>query len=36
MGLPKFTDILSLSNLEISQAIIETEDKLNKGREKLS
>jgi large subunit ribosomal protein L29 len=28
MGLPQFTDILSLSNLEISQEIIETENKL--------
>jgi len=28
MSLPRFTDILSLSNLEISQAIIETENKL--------
>ena len=28
MGLPQFTDILSLSNVEISEAIIETENKL--------
>ena len=28
MSLPKFTDILSLSNVEISKAIIETESKL--------
>ena len=28
MSLPKFTDILSLSNGEISEAIIETESKL--------
>ena len=28
MGLPKFTDIISLSNTEISEAIIETETKL--------
>ena len=28
MSLPKFTDILSLSNVEISEAIIETESKL--------
>ena len=28
MSLPKFTDILSLSNVEISEAIIETENKL--------
>jgi large subunit ribosomal protein L29 len=28
MGLPKFTDIISLSNPEISEAIIETENKL--------
>ena len=28
MGLPQFTDILSLSTTEISEAIIETEDKL--------
>ncbi len=28
MGLPKFTDIISLSNTEISEAIIETENKL--------
>lgn len=28
MSLPKFTDIISLSNLEISEAIIETEKRL--------
>ena len=28
MGLPKFTDIISLSNTEISEAIIETENEL--------
>jgi len=28
MGIPKFTDIISLSNTEISQAIIETENEL--------
>ena len=28
MSLPKFTDIISLSNTEISEAIIETENKL--------
>ena len=28
MSLPKFTDIISLSNTEISEAIIETETKL--------
>ena len=28
MGLPKFTDIISLSNAEISKAIIETENQL--------
>ena len=28
MGLPKFTDIISLSNTEISEAIIETENRL--------
>jgi large subunit ribosomal protein L29 len=28
MGLPKFTDIISLSNTEISKAIIETETQL--------
>ena len=28
MSLPKFADILSLSNTEISEAIIETENKL--------
>jgi large subunit ribosomal protein L29 len=28
MSLPQFTDILSLSNVEISDAIIETENKL--------
>jgi large subunit ribosomal protein L29 len=28
MGLPTFTDIISLSNAEISAAIIETENKL--------
>jgi large subunit ribosomal protein L29 len=28
MGLPKFTDIISLSNSEISKAIIETENQL--------
>ena len=28
MSLPQFTDILSLSNVEISEAIIETENKL--------
>jgi large subunit ribosomal protein L29 len=28
MGLPKFTDIISLSNIEISEAIIETEKQL--------
>ena len=28
MSLPQFTDILSLSNVEISEAIIETESKL--------
>ena len=28
MSLPKLTDILSLSNVEISEAIIETESKL--------
>jgi large subunit ribosomal protein L29 len=28
MGLPKFTDIISLSNAEISKEIIETENQL--------
>ena len=28
MGLPQFNDILSLSNTEISEAIIETENEL--------
>lgn len=28
MGLPKFTDIIALSNTEISKAIIETENQL--------
>jgi ribosomal protein L29 len=28
MGLSKFTDIISLSNVKISEAIIETENKL--------
>ena len=28
MSLPKFTDLLSLSNVEISKEIIETENKL--------
>jgi large subunit ribosomal protein L29 len=28
MGLPAFTDIISLSNTEISEAIIETENQL--------
>ena len=28
MGLPKFTDIISLSNTEISEAILETENQL--------
>ena len=28
MGLPLFTEIISLSNLEISEAIIETENQL--------
>ena len=28
MGLPKFTDIISLSNTEISKEIIETENQL--------
>jgi large subunit ribosomal protein L29 len=28
MGLPKFTDIIKLSNTEISNAIIETENQL--------
>lgn len=28
MSLPKFTDIISLSNLETSEAIIETEKRL--------
>ena len=28
MGLPQFTDIISLSNTEISEAIIETENEL--------
>ena len=28
MSLPQFTDIISLSNVEISEAIIETENKL--------
>ena len=28
MGLPKFTDIISLSTTEISEAIIETENQL--------
>jgi ribosomal protein L29 len=28
MSLPQFTDIISLSNIEISDAIIETENKL--------
>jgi large subunit ribosomal protein L29 len=28
MGLPKFTDIISLSNAEISKVIIETENQL--------
>ena len=32
MGLPKFTDIISLSNTEISEAIIETENQLFKLR----
>ena len=32
MSLPQFTDIVSLSNSEISEAIIETENKLFKLR----
>ena len=28
MGVPQFTDIISLSNVEISKAIIETENQL--------
>jgi large subunit ribosomal protein L29 len=28
MGVPQFTDIISLSNAEISEAIIETENQL--------
>ena len=28
MGIPQFTDIISLSNAEISEAIIETENQL--------
>jgi large subunit ribosomal protein L29 len=28
MGVPQFTDIISLSNTEISEAIIETENQL--------
>jgi large subunit ribosomal protein L29 len=28
MGVPQFTDIISLSNVEISEAIIETENQL--------
>ena len=32
MGLPKFNDIISLSNTEISEAIIETENQLFKLR----
>jgi large subunit ribosomal protein L29 len=28
MGLPKFTDIISLSNTEISKSILETENQL--------
>ena len=32
MGLPKFTDIISLSSTEISEAIIETENQLFKLR----
>ena len=28
MGVPQFTDIISLSNSEISEAIIETENQL--------
>ena len=32
MGLPQFTDIVSLSNSEISEAIIETENELFKLR----
>ena len=28
MGVPQFTDIISLSNTEISEAIIETENEL--------
>jgi len=28
MGLPKFSDIISLSNIEISEAIIKTENQL--------
>jgi ribosomal protein L29 len=28
MGIPTFTDIISLSNIEISKAIIETENEL--------
>ena len=28
MGLPRFTDIISLSNTEISESIIETENEL--------
>ena len=28
MGIPQFTDIISLSNIEISEAIIETENEL--------
>jgi large subunit ribosomal protein L29 len=28
MGLPKFTDIISLSNTEISKTIVETENQL--------
>ena len=30
MGVPQFTDIISLSNTEISEAIIETENELFK------
>ena len=32
MSVPQFTDIISLSNSEISEAIIETENKLFKLR----
>ena len=28
MGIPEFADVISLSNIEISEAIIETENKL--------